>query len=562
MSPSSPLRRRSKAPPVAFSNRSPPHHCEKIKKNSLSTTIYVPSFTVAFGLLACFRVLSAVIVPLQDCDEVFNYWEPLHYLQFGRGFQTWEYSPHFGIRSWAYIGLHAVVAKLLYLMSFIMNKAQLFYALRITLAVVCAVCEARFYRSVVRYVNPRIGRYTLVALLGSAGMTHASNALLPSSFAMYAAMLASPYMLQSPSLTSGKRIYYGVFWIAFGALLGWPFAAAVGFPFVAEELLVGRIITVPGRARAYRDPQLKTKHTKDSKGPSVFNAQPHKEERFLYIVYPWICFAAAITLHLARVQMDRIFHSLALTKVTPFIPWATFTTLALYVILSLLRVGGLVYHFQAPLTVHYEFYNLVQKNSAVTNMNQTIASPLVCTAKEWYRFPSHYFIPYPYRVGFVKSSFRGQLPKYFAEPSALSSSRTYRDQLPMSVWPPKGTFTLPQGFNDLNQEEADVYVNLDDCDFIVDYYSPKQSVSHQEPAFVLDTDHWRRSLCRPFLDARHTHPLLRAVYIPRFLHAPLLTTIRFFQSLLQSSITTKSSQPSLDDAYTWGEYCTLERVKG
>jgi len=49
---------------------------------------------------------------IQDCDEVFNFWEPLHYLDRGHGFQTWETSPAFAIRSWAYILLHFFPAKL------------------------------------------------------------------------------------------------------------------------------------------------------------------------------------------------------------------------------------------------------------------------------------------------------------------------------------------------------------------------------------------------------------------------------------------------------------------
>lgn len=48
-----------------------------------------------FVLLSFFfvRLLSALFSPsfLSDCDEVMNYWEPLHYLLYGNGFQTWEY---------------------------------------------------------------------------------------------------------------------------------------------------------------------------------------------------------------------------------------------------------------------------------------------------------------------------------------------------------------------------------------------------------------------------------------------------------------------------------------
>jgi alpha-1,2-mannosyltransferase len=43
---------------------------------------------------------------------VFNFWEPLHYLHRGYGFQTWETSPVYAIRSYAYIVLHLLPAKI------------------------------------------------------------------------------------------------------------------------------------------------------------------------------------------------------------------------------------------------------------------------------------------------------------------------------------------------------------------------------------------------------------------------------------------------------------------
>jgi alpha-1,2-mannosyltransferase len=42
---------------------------------------------------------------------VFNFWEPLHYLDRGYGFQTWEVSPVYAIRSWTYIILHLLPAR-------------------------------------------------------------------------------------------------------------------------------------------------------------------------------------------------------------------------------------------------------------------------------------------------------------------------------------------------------------------------------------------------------------------------------------------------------------------
>jgi alpha-1,2-mannosyltransferase len=36
-------------------------------------------------------LFAAVLTPISDCDETFNYWEPVHQLMYGRGMQTWEF---------------------------------------------------------------------------------------------------------------------------------------------------------------------------------------------------------------------------------------------------------------------------------------------------------------------------------------------------------------------------------------------------------------------------------------------------------------------------------------
>ncbi len=45
----------------------------------------------AFLLLLAARLVSARLNLVHDCDEVYNYWEPLHFLLYGSGMQTWEY---------------------------------------------------------------------------------------------------------------------------------------------------------------------------------------------------------------------------------------------------------------------------------------------------------------------------------------------------------------------------------------------------------------------------------------------------------------------------------------
>ena len=52
---------------------------------------WAPSFTVAMLALGFIRCVGAVVNIIDDCDETYNYWEPSHYLLYGRGMQTWEY---------------------------------------------------------------------------------------------------------------------------------------------------------------------------------------------------------------------------------------------------------------------------------------------------------------------------------------------------------------------------------------------------------------------------------------------------------------------------------------
>ena len=50
-----------------------------------------PGVQLIFLCLLVPRLLSALFNIIHDCDEVFNYWEPLHFLLYGHGMQTWEY---------------------------------------------------------------------------------------------------------------------------------------------------------------------------------------------------------------------------------------------------------------------------------------------------------------------------------------------------------------------------------------------------------------------------------------------------------------------------------------
>jgi alpha-1,2-mannosyltransferase len=195
-------------------------------------TIFVFYVFFASGLIA------ALFSPIQDCDEVFNYWEPSHYLNHGYGLQTWEYSPVYAIRSWTYAGIHSIIIALSKLVPFTNGKMFEFYFLRSVFALVCAACQTQLFSVVSRSMNPRIAIIFLIISITSPGMFHASTAYLPSTFAMYTTMLATAAFM---NWKGGMRTATGIMWFGIGATLGWPFAAALVAPFIIEEVFVANI---------------------------------------------------------------------------------------------------------------------------------------------------------------------------------------------------------------------------------------------------------------------------------------------------------------------------------
>ncbi|RKP10170.1 glycosyltransferase family 22 protein, partial [Thamnocephalis sphaerospora] len=616
---------------------------------------YCPSFTVALRLLCLVRLFTAATATIPDCDEVYNYWEPTHYLQYGRGLQTWEYAPTYAIRSWAYIALHALVGTVPAIVS--RNRLQVFYSIRFVLAIVCAACEAHFYTAVVEHFNRRIGRYLLVALMLSAGMAQASVGYLPSTFAMYTTMLAAAYFIRTPSIaTRGpSRTMGAVLSLAAGAVLGWPFSGAVGLPFALEEAFSGgaqplehlpwrrwmpqrwrllakciatatvvilipvtlidslfyrRLAVVSWNIVRYnvlggadRGPDLygtepwwfylangainfnilwllalgslpllvftvlldRSRFCANAvgiTGPaamlvirlapfyvwlSIFSLQAHKEERFLFPVYPLVCFNAAVALYLARGWIDR---GLAVVRYPPaslhrrrLVACSTFGVLALSTLVSFSRIAGMYIYYRAPMEVYAHLVNVETPGrlASLAAANQTATPLRVCVGKEWYRFPSSYLLPENARLYFLRSHFRGLLPKYFTE--SQSTQDAALNTLPFgppiehaSGWRP-GTWSLPTGMNDLNIEEADRYVDADACDYIVDVDFPhRYAEDPQEPRYALHTQ-WEAVHCHPFLDAERSRRLSRALWLPGWL----------------------SAGGKEGDGRRWGNYCLLRR---
>ena len=194
---------------------------------------FILPLNIAFYLCLLSHVLAAAYAPIQDCDEVFNYWEPMHYLNHGYGLQTWEYSPEFAIRSWFYIVIHAIPTKLAHILG--RSKSFEFYFLRTLLAVICAATETRLFAVISRTLDPKIGVIYLTIVAFSPGVFYASVAFLPSSFAMYTSNLGLAAFMD---WRHGPKTAVGIMWFGVGAVVGWPFSGILITPFVLEEIVI------------------------------------------------------------------------------------------------------------------------------------------------------------------------------------------------------------------------------------------------------------------------------------------------------------------------------------
>ena len=75
-----------------------------------------------------------------------------HFLLYGNGQQTWEYSPQYALRSYMYLLVHMVPAKLCWLL-FEPNPMHVFYFVRCLLSVGCTLSEIYFYKLVQHFYS-------------------------------------------------------------------------------------------------------------------------------------------------------------------------------------------------------------------------------------------------------------------------------------------------------------------------------------------------------------------------------------------------------------------------
>uniref|UniRef100_A0A0N5A809 Mannosyltransferase n=1 Tax=Syphacia muris TaxID=451379 RepID=A0A0N5A809_9BILA len=555
-----------------------------------------PSINSVFKIMFSFRMAAALWSSISDCDEVYNYWEPLHLFLYDKGFQTWEYSPTYAIRSYMYILLHYLPGSI-FRTIFSANKIAVFITIRCAIGLVLVLSELAFYKAICKRFGNGIARLYVVLTVFSAGMFTSSCAFLPSSFSMAINTFAiAAYM--------NEQWFLAIFCTAFSALVGWPFAALLGLPVVAHMLIVspkrlllpfmsyslwagtgiicaicfvdsyyyGKIVLAPLNIvlynifsshgpnlygiekasfyvynlllnwniavplaflalpfSAYVFIRIRSSHKLNNRYPFeislkywqpflpllfifltlllwlvIFFSQPHKEERFLFPIYPLIAVLAAVALDaIPRLGMflfgggsRRIWYG------------ALVLVISVFIFLSLSRSIALYRNYSAPMKIYKGLNEHLSDPAnlddiARTENNGTVIK--ICVGKEWYRFPSSFFMPakitdrkgklWETELDFIKCEFSGLLPKYYASGVLPNISRL-----------------IPSEMNDLNLEEKSRYIPVSNCHYLVDLETP--DVAEYEPNYTKQKETWKSVIRSPFLLASHSHPLYRAFYIP------------------------------------------------
>lgn len=191
---------------------------------------------------------------------------------------------------------------------------------------------------------------------------------------------------------------------------------------------------------------------------------PHKEERFMYTIYPFICYLAAET-----------YNSLLSNR---------------KILKGFVIIGIVVLSASRSIQVCRSFSSPMQIWSWETQGN-------VCVGKEWYRFPSSFFIEKG-NLRYYDDGFDGLLPKDFNR-----------------------TDSIPTHMNNQNREEKERYIDINSCDYVVDINLPSTPLRPE-----LKT--WTIVHKSEFLDVQSMKQPFRSLYIP------------------------------LVNGYVWGEYLLLK----
>jgi alpha-1,2-mannosyltransferase len=569
---------------------------------------YNSRFKWLFLVFLSVNFIGCYLNHIDDTDETYGYWEPLHYLTFGKGMQTWEYAPKFAIRTYAYIIALLPYTKICHFLG--MSKYEIFYAVRMLLATITAYSQTTFILAINDAFGLALMRLCTIFLLFSPGVFLASTAFLPSASAMNCVMLGFAAYYQKDYV---KTILFGCIAVL---CTGWPFVGVVflapglhmlydtyttskpnerisntiGFLFnvfcaiiiiggsascvdrffygrwtfptwnilvynaggngdnlygvepssyytrnllltlgiawplgVTAPLLLLREYNEGKRFRANNSIRINSFIQKvvSSLSASLWLAllysRPHKEDRFMYPIYPLMALTAAYTfvtvldmigdivarstgnprplslqldfLEISRIdditadgtmeeKAERLQEAFKKRKTTPYKVknFLLIVCLCVCVLLSFIRILSLQENFSGYLNLWSDVTPEINKiifpvDDATINeytenkhkqhtQSNNVPDVTICLGGEWYRFASHFHLPDHANLAFVKDTFMAQLPQYYPAP-LKGSSGLYAIQSGTSSDATSSTM------NGENKLEDSRFVDIQKCDYVV-----------------------------------------------------------------------------------------------
>jgi alpha-1,2-mannosyltransferase len=179
---------------------------------------------IIFAAFLALNLIASNVNHIDDTDETYGYYEPLHYLLYQRGLQTWEYAPDFAIRSYSFIFPIYLYCLGILKINPTLSKVTVFQLIRVLLGVFTAYSQTKFVKSISKSFDSTLGMMTALFLALSPGIFYTSTSLLPSAVAMNLVMLSTAACLSSHFSAS-------IFWGCLAVLwTGWPFVALLFVP--------------------------------------------------------------------------------------------------------------------------------------------------------------------------------------------------------------------------------------------------------------------------------------------------------------------------------------------
>ncbi len=157
----------------------------------------------------------------------------------------------------------------------------------------------------------------------------------------------------------------------------------------------------------------------------------------MYPAYPFLGLNASLAMHIILTFLGSLDFKALFGRAAGKVKLVLATGFVILAIdAGLLRTVGMITAYRAPLTIY----------GALQERGMAEPGETVCYGKEWYRFPSSYFLPNGMRAKFVRSAFDGLLPGEFNEA-----------QVGFGFF--AGTWLIPPGMNDQNIADPGKYVS-------------------------------------------------------------------------------------------------------